>query len=375
MELRLLPSLGDVAAADWDALNRGEHPFTAHAFLHGLESHACLDAEYGWTPLHATLWDAGTLVAAAPAYAKGNSHGEFVFDNAWANAYSRYGLPYYPKWLIGVPYTPVTGPRLLARAPEYRPMLLSAMREAATSMGLHSIHANFVDAADLDAFDESWLQRSDVQFQWRRQAGWANFDDFLAALNHKKRKNLKAERRRVEAAGVTLRVLQGAAAAGAPMASMHRFYRQTFAEKWNHAAMTEAFFQHLCQAMPEAVVLVLAERNGEPVAGALCLQGGDALYGRYWGCEEEIPGLHFEACYHQGIAWCLEHGLARFEPGAQGEHKIARGFLPVATHSRHWLAEPRFHEALGRWCAEEREASRRYGEAVLAHSPYRSDAD
>ncbi len=373
MELRLLRALSDVPAAQWDLLNTGAHPFTSHAFLAGLEQHGCLDPEYGWSPLHATLWSGNELVAAAPAYAKGNSHGEFVFDHAWANAYAQYGLDYYPKWLIGVPYSPVTGPRLLARDPELKRHLLDAMREAAPRLGLHSIHANFLDAADVHAFDDTWLQRCDVQFHWQRQPEWQTFDDFLSALNHKKRKNLKAERRHVDAAGVTLRVYEGTSASGAPMAAMHRFYRTTFAEKWNHAAMTEAFFQHLCEAMPDSVVLVIAERQGTPIAGALCLRSENVLYGRYWGCIEEVAGLHFEACYYQGIYYCLENDLVRFEPGAQGEHKLARGFLPALTHSRHWLAEPRFHQALDRWCAAEREATLRYQDTGMAHSPFRAD--
>jgi hypothetical protein len=371
-ELRLHRRLDEVPATAWDALNRGGHPFTAHAFLSGLETHGCLDPEYGWTPLHATLWDGDALLAAAPAYAKGNSHGEFVFDHAWANAYAQYGLDYYPKWLIGVPYSPVTGPRLLSGDAESKRVLLAAMREAAPALGLHSLHANFLDADDVAAFDDGeWLAREDVQFHWARDPAWASFDDFLGALDHKRRKNLKADRRKVRDAGVSVRVLDGHAARGAPMAAMHGFYAQTFAEKWNHAAMTPTFFEHLCRTMPDAVVLVLAERGGKPIAGALCLRSENALYGRYWGAMDDVPGLHFEACYHQGIDYCIAHGIDRFEPGAQGEHKLARGFLPTATHSRHWLAEPRFHQALKRWCAAEREATRRYRETLGAHSPFR----
>ncbi|MBS3896262.1 GNAT family N-acetyltransferase [Silanimonas sp.] len=378
-ELRLHRRLEELPAAAWDALNRDGHPFTAHAFLSGLEAHGCLDPEYGWTPLHAALWEGDALLAAAPAYAKGNSHGEFVFDQAWANAYAQYGLDYYPKWLIGVPYTPVTGPRLLACEPAHKRLLLDAMREAAPRLGLQSLHANFLDEEDLAAFDGSWLAREDLQFHWRRDPAWQGFDDFLGALDHKRRKNLKADRRKVVEAGVTLRIVEGEQACGAPLAAMHRFYRQTFAEKWNHAAMTEAFFQHLGRAMPDAVVLVLAERaagaRGEPpapIAGALCLRSGKALYGRYWGASQEVPGLHFEACYHQGIAHCIERGIDRFEPGAQGVHKLARGFLPAIMHSRHWLVEPRFHAALERWCMAEREAVQRQRAAFAAHSPFRA---
>jgi predicted N-acyltransferase len=371
LEFRRHAAIEDIPASAWDALNRHRHPFTSHAFLAGLETHGCLDPAYGWSPLHATLWEGATLVAAAPAYVKGNSHGEFVFDHAWADAYARHGLPYYPKWLIGVPYTPVTGPRLLAAEASHRRALLDAMRKAAPRLGLHSVHANFIDADDRDAFDDTWLAREDVQFHWTLDPAWRSFEDFVAALDHKRRKNLRADRRRVAEAGVTLRILDGAAARGPAMATMHRFYRRTFAEKWNHAAMTEAFFQHLATALPEAVVLVLAERQGEAIAGALCLRSDEALYGRYWGSREDVPGLHFEACYHQGIAYAIAHRLARFEPGAQGEHKLARGFLPATTHSRHWLAEPRFHAALGDWCLQERKATGRYRASLAAHDPFR----
>lgn len=372
---RLHASLAGVPAAAWDALNRGGHPFTRHAFLEGLERHGCLDPAHGWSPLHATLWEGGELVAAAPGYVKGNSHGEFVFDRAWAEAYARHGLAYYPKWLIGVPYTPVTGPRLLAVDGEAKRALLAAMREAAPRLGLHSIHANFLDAQDLPAFDDDWLAREDVQFHWQRHPDWRHFDDFLAALDHKHRKNLKADRRKVEQAGIRLRLLDGRAAAGAPMAAMHGFYAATFAGKWNHAALTPAFFQHLCAAMPETVLLALAERAGETVAGALFLHSPNTLYGRYWGAHGFHPGLHFETCYHQGIAWCLEQGRDRFEPGAQGEHKLARGFLPATTHSRHWLAESRVRPALARWCAAEREAVARYRAEAATHGPFRQGGD
>ncbi len=270
-----------------------------------------------------------------------------------------------------MPYTPVTGPRLLARDAGARRALLDAMRDAAPRMGLQSIHANFLDDSDLAAFDGDWLAREDVQFHWTRDPTWTHFDDFLAALDHKRRKNLRADRRKVADAGIELRILEGTAAAGDAMAAMHGFYARTFEEKWNHAAMTPAFFQHLATAMPDAVVLVLGLRDGRPVAGALCLRGADTLYGRYWGAIEDVPGLHFEACYHQGIDWCIQHGIERFEPGAQGEHKLARGFLPTPTHSRHWVVDRRFHEPLAAWCKEERAAVRRYRESLADHSPFR----
>ncbi len=383
--LRLHSRLDEVPAEAWDALTGGDgqaptgsNPFVAHAFLAGLEQQDCLRPRWGWTPRHATLWHDGRLVAAAPAYLKGNSHGEFVFDHAWANAYERSGLPYFPKWLVAVPYSPVTGPRLLAVDAAARSALAAALVEQAAADGLSSVHVNFHPASESAAFGPGWIERTDVQFHWRNR-GWADFDQFLASLQPKKRKNLRQERQRVVRDGFRFRTVHGADASEADLAAMHGFYCRTFSDYGNHPALTLAFFRHLATAMPRALVMFLADRGGEPVAGALCLRGGHTLYGRYWGASETSPGLHFETCYYQGIDYCLREGLATFEPGAQGEHKIARGFLPEFTHSRHWLADRRFSAAIADWCAQERRSTTAYRAGVLAHSPYldspRRDAD
>jgi predicted N-acyltransferase len=373
--LRLHASLDEIAPAAWDALHDGKQPFLAHAFLAGLERHDCLRARLGWVPRHAALYEGGELVAAAPAYLKGNSHGEFVFDHAWAHAYAQHGLHYYPKWLSAVPYSPVTGPRLLARDEKARCALLRAMRARSDENGLSSLHFNFLPEDELSSFDDAWLARGDVQFHWRNDAGWRDFDDFLAAFSSRKRKNLRAERAQVARAGVSFRLVHGDEASPGDLADMHGFYCRTQQEKGNRPALTLEFFRHLAGTMPRALLLVLAERRGETIAGALCLRGADTLYGRYWGADEALPGLHFETCYYQGIEYCLREGLHAFEPGAQGEHKIARGFLPVLTHSRHHVAEPAFAQALQRWCEEERAGALRYRDAVLAHSPFRAAPD
>lgn len=373
---RALSTLAEVPAAQWDALQGDDHPFLAHAFLAGLEQTGCLRQDWGWTPHHATLWDGDALVAAAPGYLKDNSHGEFVFDHAWAEAYQRYGRRYYPKWLIAVPYSPVPGPRLLAHSPQARSDLAARMLAHAKVSGLSSLHLNFLDKADVAALDAQpaqpqWLAREDVQYHWHNPGHWRTFDDFLADLTHKKRKNIRAERRQVAQSGVTLRRVEGPDVGARECAAMYRFYLRTFVDKGNSPALTADFFAHLVRAMPAHVLLVLAEHDGEALAGALFLRSRNRLYGRYWGADVEVAGLHFEACYYQGIEYCLQHGIAAFEPGAQGEHKIARGFAPVTTHSRHWIADPDFARVLAPWCAQEREAIRRYRAQVSNHLPFR----
>jgi predicted N-acyltransferase len=370
--IRIHRRLADIPSTDWDALHDGRNPFIAHAFLSGLEETGCLREDWGWTPRHVALWNGDELIAAAPGYLKTNSHGEFVFDHAWAHAYARYGRDYFPKWLGAVPYSPVTGPRLLARDADARKALLAAIVGEARRLGLASAHVNFHTEAEDAAFDADWLARSDVQYHWRNGAGWRSFDDFLAAMDHKHRKNIRQERARVQRAGVTFRVLHGDEASDDDLAAMFGFYLQTFAEYGNSPALTLDFLRGLARAMPRQLVVFLAGHEGKPVAGALCLRGGGALYGRYWGARANLPGLHFETCYYQGIEYCLREGLTAFEPGAQGEHKIARGFLPTFVRSRHWIADPAFAEALRRWCDDETRSVHRYAQALTAHSPFRA---
>jgi predicted N-acyltransferase len=372
--LRIIDLLVDIPAASWDALHDKRNPFVSHAFLSGLEQHGCLREDWGWTPHHVTLWEGGSLVAAAPGYLKTNSHGEFVFDHAWANAYAHYGQDYFPKWLGAVPYSPVSGPRLLAQTDARRIALLAAVVEQTKASGLSSAHINFHLREEDVAFDPSWLSRTDVQYHWRNDAGWSDFDGFLAAFDHKHRKNIRQERAKVQRAGVSFRVIHGDEASEDDLAAMFGFYLLTFRDYGNSPALTLEFIRHLARAIPRNLVIFLAEREGKPIAGALCLRGGDTLYGRYWGATETLPGLHFETCYYQGIDYCLREGLAVFEPGAQGEHKLARGFLPAFVRSRHWIADPQFAEALRRWCAEETQSVERYAATLVTHSPFRKSA-
>ena len=370
-DARFLPSLADVSARDWDALHDGRNPFVSHAFLHGLESQGCLRRDWGWTPHHLTLWEGDTLVAAAPGYLKDNSHGEFVFDHAWAHAYARYGLDYYPKWLCAVPYSPVTGPRLLAQDAAHRKALLTAVRDEVLRLGLSSAHVNFHAEDEDDAFASDWLPRIDVQYHWRNPGHWRDFDGFLADFDHKHRKNIRQERAKVQRTGVVIRTVHGDEATAADLEAMFGFYLRTFQDYGNSPALTLPFLQHLAQTMPRQLVMFLADHDGRTIAGALCLRGHDTLYGRYWGAEAPLPGLHFETCYYQGIEYCLREGLKVFEPGAQGEHKLARGYLPVQTHSLHWIADPGFRKAVARYLDAERRAVGEEIEVLTAYGPFR----
>ncbi|NKJ20054.1 hypothetical protein FHW85_000531 [Dyella sp. SG609] len=374
LEARFHPRIEELPAAAWDALRTDGNPFLSHAFLAALERTGCIREDWGWQAHHLGLYEDERLVAAAPLYVKGNSHGEFVFDWSWAAAWERAGGDYYPKLLNAVPYSPVPGPRLLAgdgpQAPQRRETLVRAMRQLADAHGLSSIHANFLAPDDLPAFDDQWLARSDVQFHWPNR-GYGGFDDFLAALNHKKRKNIRQERAQVARAGLRLEVRRGDSLSADEWRQAHRLYEGTFDAKGNHAALTRDFFRALGEGeLGAATHLALAWEGERMAAMALFLQSGEALYGRYWGSRVEVPGLHFELCYYQGIEHAIRAGLQRFEPGAQGEHKLARGFLPVRTHSRHYLADGSFRKAVHAALAREAEAVDAYAADLLEHSPY-----
>jgi len=379
LEVRFHAGLREIDADAWNVLLPDDNPFVDHAFLAGLEQHGCIGARSGWQPHHLGLYDDGRLVAAAPLYLKGNSHGEFVFDWSWASAYADHGLDYYPKLLCAVPYSPVTGPRLLVGngddAAGLRGALITAIHDEGERLGLSSAHLNFATSIDADTLDRSdWLARFDWQFHWHNRAadqdGWRDFEQFLGALSSKKRKNIRQERARVARAGVDCELRHGDELDDAEWKSLHDFYLATFDDKGNYPALTLAFFRHLGSTMPRRVVCVLCRRDGKLIAGTLMLRSANTLYGRYWGCIEQVEGLHFEACYYQGIEYCLREGLTTFEPGAQGEHKLARGFLPTKTSSYHWIADPRFRAAIDNALKREARLLRNYREELLAHSPF-----
>jgi uncharacterized protein len=350
--LRILDSLDGVDPAQWNALAAG-NPTVAYEFLDSLHRSGCASARTGWQPQFASLWEGGRLAAAAPLYVKSHSYGEYVFDWGWAEAYERHGIAYYPKLLCAIPFTPATGPRLLAAGPGARARLARAMLDLARNAEVSSLHVLFPseeDAAALRGLE--MLERAGIQFHWRN-AGYRDFDDFLAALSHDKRKKIRQERRRVEASGVRLRRVAGRDATSADWDFFTACYRRTYRAHRSTPYLTREFFGMIAARMPDSLLLVIAERDGKPSAAALDFFGPGALYGRYWGSTEYVPGLHFEACYYQAIEFCIERGIALFEGGAQGEHKHARGFLPEPTRSFHWLAHPAFNRAVDDFLSEE----------------------
>nr|MCU0886996.1 GNAT family N-acetyltransferase [Rubritepida sp.]MCU0943777.1 GNAT family N-acetyltransferase [Rubritepida sp.] len=371
LTLTLHRAIAEIAAAEWDAC-AGDNPFVSHAFLSALEESGSTGPRTGWLPQHAALRDeAGVLLACAPCYAKAHSYGEYVFDHGWADAFERAGGRYYPKLQVAVPFSPVPGPRLLRRPGVPVAALAQALRQAMEALEASSVHVTFCTAEEWQALGEcGWLQRIGVQFHWHNQ-GYADFDAFLGALAARKRKALKRERRAVAESGLTLRTLRGPEVTPAQWKAFHGFYRNTVDARWGSAYLTPRFWPLLGERLGEKVVLMWAERDGEPVAGALNLMGREALYGRNWGAAEEVPFLHFELCYLRAIDFAIAHGLPRVEAGAQGEHKIARGYLPVETYSAHLIAHPGLARAVGEFLAAERPALRERMLALAEHSPYR----
>ena len=375
LTLSLHPRIAEIAAADWDACAGGDNPFLSHAFLSALEDSGSAVPDRGWLPQHTALRDeAGRLVACAPCYAKSHSQGEYVFDHGWADALERAGGRYYPKLQVAVPFSPVPGPRLLRREDAGVPAaaLAQGLVQACGAVGASSVHVTFCTEGEWTALGEAgWLQRLGTQFHWTNR-GYGSFDDFLGELASRKRKALKRERRDVQAAGLTLRCLRGAEITARHWDAFHRFYRSTTDKKWGRSAyLTRRFWPMLGERLGDAVVLMVAERDGEPVAGALNLVGRDAIYGRNWGTVVDVPFLHFELCYYMAMDFAIAHGIGRVEAGAQGEHKIQRGYLPVPTYSAHWIAHPGLSRAVEEFLARERPAMIREMEMLATLSPFR----
>jgi predicted N-acyltransferase len=370
----IVSSLADVGEAAWGELlatQSDANPFLSYAFLHALHESGSACADTGWLPQFLVLWQGKTLAAAMPLYVKSHSYGEYVFDWAWADAYQRNGLEYYPKLLSAIPFTPVTGPRLLARDAAARKALLAMLCEQQLAAGMSSTHILYPPEDQAQQLQEAgFMLRSGVQFHWLNE-GYTDFEQFLATLEHKKRKNIRAERRKVREAGVTLRQVRGADVTDADWRLFHRCYSNTYAEHHSSPYLNLDFFQRIGRTMPDNILLVVAERDGQPVASSLVIHSADTLYGRYWGALEHIPCLHFETAYYQPLEFCIAQKIATFEGGAQGEHKMARGFLPQKTWSAHWLAHPAFADAIERFLERESGGIEAYIDELNERNPFK----
>jgi hypothetical protein len=374
-EARLLNNMAEIPAAQWDALAcpegpRAIDPFTTHRFLLALEVSGSTGKGTGWLARPLTLHEGGP-VGAMPLYVKSHSQGEYIFDHGWAQGYERAGGSYYPKLQVAVPFTPATGRRFLC-APELRPALLDAAIGLTDQNQLSSLHITFCtgDEAEALAGRHGLLHRITQQFHWENR-GYGSFTDFLNDLSSRKRKMIRKERETAQSAGLTIRALTGDQIEPAHWDAFWRFYQDTGSRKWGTPYLTRAFFSEIHRTMRDDVLLVLAFDGARPVAGALNFIGRDTLFGRYWGCVEDHPCLHFELCYYQAIDWAIAHGLSRVEAGAQGEHKLARGYLPTPVHSLHYIADPAFREAVSRYLDQERRAVDEEIEVLTAYGPFR----
>jgi predicted N-acyltransferase len=353
---RIADGVASLDGPDWDACSDLGNPFLSHAFLSALEESGSVGARTGWQPVPIVIeGEVGRIAAAMPAYAKSHSQGEYVFDHAWAEAFERAGGDYYPKLQIAVPFTPVPGRRLLAKDPALAPALIRAAEKVVANNGLSSAHATFIDESEIPLFEEAgWLIRVDRQFHWHNE-GFGSFEDFLGTLASRKRKSIRKERA-AALEGLEVRHITGGEITEAHWDAFWTFYQDTGARKWGRPYLTRSFFSLIGARMAERLLLVFAYRDGVPIAGALNLIGDDTLYGRYWGALADVPHLHFEICYYQAIDYAIAHGLKRVEAGAQGSHKLARGYRPVPTWSAHHIADPSFRDAVARYLEAERRA-------------------
>ena len=378
MKVTVHDSISSITREDWNALAGNDYPFLQHAFLALAERTGSVSPDAGWTPRHLTLNDGGKLRAAMPLYEKSHSWGEFVFDWAWAQAYEQAGLDYYPKLVSAIPFTPAPSTRILKADKsddEAARILLHAAIQLAGDTACSSLHILFPTTDEIPLLDEAGLLvRKDCQFHWRNR-GYRNFDDFLATFTSAKRKKAKRDRRRVAENGIQFRRLRGAELDNDTWSTVYALIARTFMLRGSLPYFNQAFFEGLSAHLPENILVIMAEKDGRPVAAAVFFESDTTLYGRYWGSDGHFDALHFETCYYQGIDYCIESGKQLFEPGTQGEHKISRGFAPVETWSAHWLAHPEFADAIERYLNEEGRHIDRYIETVDAHTPYKSGED
>jgi predicted N-acyltransferase len=375
-DAKLYQSMSDIDADVWGGCFGHSDPFLSWDFLHGLETSGCTTGDSGWQPAHIRLEQAGKLAAMLPAYLKTHSYGEYVFDWSWADAWQRMGLAYYPKLVTAVPFTPATGQRLGSLSEDNGGVenIAGCIKALGQSLEISSWHVLFVDestSTQLSACDMP--QRLTTQFHWFNR-NYRDFQDFLDRFNSRKRKNLRREREQIARQGLTLTTLKGAAIGPEQWQFFHRCYQTTYAKRSGHGGyLTKTFFTDTCPALGDTPVMVIAEKDGQPVAASLFFEGDTTLYGRYWGCLAEFEFLHFEACYYRGIEYCIESGLAHFDPGAQGEHKIQRGFEPILTYSNHWIVDERLRDAVARFAAQESEQVRAYQQEAATLLPFKQE--
>jgi predicted N-acyltransferase len=376
LNLHIGTEMAAIDAAEWDTLAGSANPFISHAFLQALEKGGAVGGDSGWDPMHLLLRsDDGQLLGAMPNYLKHHSYGEYIFDHGWANAFERAGGAYYPKLLAAVPFTPATGPRFLVRdnRTDLKTALARGLETLMKKYQLSSAHINFLPSDDAHQLAAAgWLDRTSIQFHWQNQ-NYADFDDFLDHLSSRKRKNIRKERASVTKAGVTMLRLTGAAIAQDHIDAFFRFYMSTIDRKWGDAYLTHEVFTQLGKTMADRMLLVMAKYDGNIIGGALNFIGNDALYGRNWGADIDIPNLHFEACYYQAIDFAIEHGLSRVEAGAQGFHKVQRGYLPVTNHSVHLIAHDGFRDAVARFLDAEKRGVEVEKNHIAMTSPFKAN--
>lgn len=376
ISIKNIESLHSVSAKEWNFLAGSQFPFIQHEFLIALENNGAVGKEFGWLTHFFLAYENDKLIGALPAYIKFNSYGEFVFDWAWADAYQQNHIRYYPKLVTSIPYTPATGPRLLinndARYNEIADTLINSVLSFAEKSQISSFHCLFTNEKDTEYFNKNphFMMRLGCQFHWTNN-NYKSFTHYLDYLTSKKRKQIKRERRIVKEQDIEFEILNGHEATEFHWDTYHRFYESTFERKSGMPTLSNNFFKEIANTMPENIVLVLARYQGKYVASAFNLKGTDTLYGRHWGCNEDFDNLHFEACYYQGLEYCIEHGLKYFEPGAQGEHKIARGFMPTKTWSAHWIAHPQFRQSISNFLAHETKGMLHYIDELNEHSPFK----
>ncbi|MGH8218620.1 MAG: GNAT family N-acetyltransferase [Steroidobacteraceae bacterium] len=375
MKTRIVTSIDELDRGQWNGLAAAASPFLRHEFLAALEHTGCIGPVAGWLPHYIVLSDERGLAAAAPAFVKSHSYGEFVFDFGWAQAYTRFGRRYYPKLTIGVPFTPATGTRLLVRpdldGESTRRRLIEAVEAEARAASLSSVHALFLDEGDRAALsDARWLARRDCQFHWRNR-GYASFEQYLETFTAEKRKKARRERRRVAEAGIAFDTRLGSELDARLLDRVYGFHRDTFLRHGHEPYLTRAFFGEIARTLGDALMVKIALHAGRPVAAAIFFWSPAALYGRYWGAAADYHSLHFETCYHQGIEFCIERAIERFEPGTQGEHKVSRGFEPAITWSAHWITDARFRTAIREYLEREGEAVDAYAAEIQTHVPFR----